>query len=126
MGADTAAEYLPRIYYVNWFRRGENGSFLWPGYGDNSRVLAWVFDRCNGNAQAVDTPIGRQPIPGSLNTDGLTLASGELEELLRVDVNAWIQELPLIEKDQAIFGERLPSGLTDQRHALEVRLAEST
>jgi phosphoenolpyruvate carboxykinase (GTP) len=125
MGAGTTADRLPRIYYVNWFRRGENGSFLWPGYGDNSRVLAWIFDRCDGTAEAVDTPIGRQPKPGSFPTEGLSLTSGDLEELLRVDVDAWARELPLIEKDQITFAGRLPSGLRDQRQALEARLAES-
>ena len=116
-----------RIFYVNWFRRGRaTARFLWPGYGDNSRVLAWIFDRCNGTAEAIDTPIGRQPTLEALNTDGLTLGPNGLNELLRVDVDAWARELPLIEQDQAVFGERLPSGLRLQRQALEARLEAST
>ncbi len=126
VGGGTTANRLPRIFCVNWFRRGEDGSFLWPGYGDNSRVLAWIFERCTGTADSIDTPIGRQPAPGTLNTDGLSLNPGALEELLRVDVDAWRKEIPQITEDQSVFGERLPAALLEQRRALEARLASST
>jgi phosphoenolpyruvate carboxykinase (GTP) len=122
VGGGTTPDRLPRIFYVNWFRRGEDGSFLWPGYGDNARVLAWIFERCNGTAESIDTPIGRQPAPGTLNIDGLALNPGDLEELLRIDVDAWRSEIPLIQEDQSIFGERLPAALLEQRRALEARL----
>ncbi|MBF6557816.1 MAG: phosphoenolpyruvate carboxykinase (GTP) [Acidimicrobiales bacterium] len=126
IGGGTTPDRLPRIFYVNWFRRGEDGSFLWPGYGDNSRVLAWIFERCTGTAESIDTPIGRQPGPRTLNTDGLSLNPGALEELLRVDVDAWRKEIPQIAEDQSVFGERLPAALLEQRRALEARLASST
>jgi phosphoenolpyruvate carboxykinase (GTP) len=125
IGGGTTADRLPRIFYVNWFRRGEDGSFLWPGYGDNARVLAWIFERCNGTAEAIDTPIGRQPTPGSLNTDGLAFNPDDLVELLQIDVDAWREEIPLIQEDQSMFGERLPAALLDQRRALEARLESS-
>ena len=126
MGNGSTPERLPKIFYVNWFRRGEDGSFLWPGYGENSRVLAWIFERCDGTATAIDSAIGRQPTSGSLITDGLTLSAGDLAELLRVDPDAWAREIPLIEQDQAVFGDRLPDGLRDQRLALKKRLGAST
>jgi phosphoenolpyruvate carboxykinase (GTP) len=121
-GADSAK--LPRIYMVNWFRRGADGSFLWPGYGENSRVLAWIFDRCEGTAAAIDTPIGRVPAPGALPLDGLDLPVDALDQLLSVDVDAWRGEAPLIEEHFAVFGDRLPDALSDELDALEKRLAE--
>src|ERR1043165_7511725 len=80
---------LPKLFFVNWFRKGADGKFLWPGYGENSRVLAWVFDRCADAAGATDTAIGRRPSPGALPTDGLDLAPGAYDELLTVDTEAW-------------------------------------
>jgi phosphoenolpyruvate carboxykinase (GTP) len=122
IGDRSTAERLPRIFYVNWFRRDENGRFLWPGYGENSRVLAWVFDRCNGTADAVDSPIGRLPTPDALNTDGLAIDSTTLEELLVGDAGAWRKEVPLIEEHFALFGDRLPDELRGQLSTLENRL----
>jgi phosphoenolpyruvate carboxykinase (GTP) len=122
MGAGTAAEGLPRVFYVNWFRRDADGAFLWPGYGENSRVLAWIFERCDGTAEATDTAIGRLPTSESLNTDGLAVSQDTLKELLRIDVDAWRQETSLINEEQAVFGQRLPVALNDQMRALEARL----
>jgi phosphoenolpyruvate carboxykinase (GTP) len=124
MGGRSEPENLPKLFYVNWFRKGADGKFLWPGYGENSRVLAWVFDRCADNAPARDTPIGRVPEPGALPLDGLQLAPGALGELLGVDADSWRTELPLIEQHYDQFGDRLPQALRDELDALDKRLAE--
>ena len=113
---------LPRAFYVNWFRKDESGSFLWPGFGENSRVLAWIFRRLDGEADAVDTPIGRVPAPGALDTDGLEISAEDVEVLLSVDPEDWKNELPSIHEYYATFGERLPQALRDQLAALEQRL----
>ena len=113
---------LPKIFYVNWFRTDENGKFLWPGYGDNSRVLKWVFERCDGKVDAVDTPIGRLPAPGDLDTRGLNLPQNKLEKLLSVDVDGWLAEIPLIREHFAKFGSHLPEGLKKEVDDLESRL----
>lgn len=122
VGAATDPSKLPKIYYVNWFRRDAQGKFLWPGYGENSRVLKWVFERVNGTADAVDTPIGRVPAPGSLDVSGLDLPGAELEELLKVDLEGWIAEAPLIKQHFDTFGARLPQALRDELDRLNQRL----
>jgi len=124
IGESADAAKLPRLFYVNWFRKGADGKFLWPGYGENSRVLAWVFDRCGDDAGAVDTAIGRLPTAQALPTDGLSLAPGTLDELLSVDRDDWRAELPLIEEHYAMFGDHLPVALHDELDALGKRLAE--
>jgi phosphoenolpyruvate carboxykinase (GTP) len=121
IGAKGGAK-LPKIYYVNWFRQDENGKFLWPGYGENSRVLKWVFERCNGTADAVETPIGRLPRPSDLDLDGLNLAPGAIEKLLAVDVEGWWNEVPLVREHFAKFGSHLPKELNDEVNGLEQRL----
>lgn len=113
---------LPRLYWVNWFRKGDDGSFLWPGYGDNSRVLKWVLGRLDGNAPAAETAIGLVPTPDALDTGGLQITEDTLVRLLSVDEDAWKQELPLIAEHFAKFGERLPKELQEQFEQLEVRL----
>ncbi len=125
VGAATEAEKLPKIFYVNWFRKSAQGKFLWPGYGENSRVLAWIFDRCEGADVAIDTPIGRLPKAGALTTDGLGLSADVLENLLSVDVEAWQAEIPLIAAHFAAFAAALPSELDAQLAALEARLAKA-
>jgi len=122
IGAKGDTAKLPRIYHVNWFRKGADGKFLWPGYGENSRVLKWVFERVTGTAEAVDTPIGRLPAAGALDVSGLNIAPGALEELLKVDVEGWLTELPQVREHYARFGTRLPEGLQDELKALENRL----
>jgi phosphoenolpyruvate carboxykinase (GTP) len=124
IGTRTDADKLPRIFYVNWFRKGADGKFLWPGYGDNSRVLAWVHDRVSGRGAAVDTQIGRLPAPGSIHTAGVDVTAEALVELLAVDVEAWRAEVPLIEEHYAQFGDRLPAALHEQLDQLDKRLSE--
>ena len=114
---------LPKIFYVNWFRKDEDGSFLWPGFGENSRVLAWVFHRCDDQAEAEETPIGHVPARDALDTDGLDVGEAEMEQLLRVDPAELKQELPAIHQHFARFGDRLPKQLRAQLKALEERLA---
>jgi phosphoenolpyruvate carboxykinase (GTP) len=116
---------LPRIFYVNWFRTDENGAFLWPGYGENSRVLKWVFERCDGKVHAVDTPIGRLPEPADLDTKGLDLPAANIAKLLSVDIDGWLAEVPLIREHFAKFGSHLPEGLNREVADLEDRLRKA-
>ncbi len=122
VGAAADQKKLPRIYYVNWFRKGGDGKYLWPGYGDNSRVLKWIFERVEGTAKALDTPIGRVPAPGALDMGGLRIPDAGMAELLKVDVEGWIAELPSIKQHFEKFGARLPQGLKEELAALERRL----
>jgi phosphoenolpyruvate carboxykinase (GTP) len=119
---EKGGEGLPRIFYVNWFRKDEDGKFLWPGFGENSRVLEWVFRRCDDAVEADETPIGLVPAKGALNLDGLEIAPERLEELLRVDPEEWKAQLPQVQEHYAQFGESLPAGLRAQLDALEERL----
>jgi len=116
---------LPKIFYVNWFRTDENGKFLWPGYGENSRVLRWIFERCDGKVHAVDTPIGRLPEPVDLDTKGLDLPAANVAKLLNVDVDGWLAEVPLIREHFAKFGSHLPEGLNREVADLEDRLKKA-
>jgi phosphoenolpyruvate carboxykinase (GTP) len=113
---------LPKIFYVNWFRTGDNEKFLWPGYGENSRVLKWIFERCDGKVHAVDTPIGRLPGPADLDTKGLDLPAADIAKLLGVDVEGWLAEIPSIREHFAKFGSHLPKGLNREVDELEERL----
>jgi phosphoenolpyruvate carboxykinase (GTP) len=122
IGAQADPARLPRIFYVNWFRKDREGRYLWPGYGDNVRVLKWIFERVAGTGQAVDTPIGRLPAPGALELRGLSLPEADLARLLEVDVEGWIAELSVIRKHYEKFGSRLPRGLQEELAALERRL----
>jgi phosphoenolpyruvate carboxykinase (GTP) len=122
IGARADADKLPKIFGVNWFRKDDDGRFLWPGFGDNSRVLAWVFERCAGTADADDTAIGRVPAPDALNTDGLSLSPEALAALLEVDPAEWRAQLPQMREHYARFGERLPEELRRQLEELEFRL----
>ena len=116
---------LPKIFYVNWFRKNEAGKFIWPGFGENSRVLKWVFERCNGSADAIDTPIGKMPTLDGIDFNGLEMNEADKANLLRVDVEGWLQELPGIEEYYDSFGNHLPEELRQQIKALKKRL-EST
>ena len=113
---------LPRIFYVNWFRKDDEGKFLWPGFGENSRVLEWVFRRCEGKAEAVETPIGLLPAEGAIDTEGLAIDAAAMRELLTVDEDLLRQQLPQLEEHLAKFGERLPAELRQQLEALKARL----
>ncbi len=119
-GADQSK--LPKIFYVNWFRKDQDGKWLWPGYGDNSRVLEWVFERVAGRGEAVDTPIGYVPAPGGIDTAGLDLSEDDMAELLRVDHGEWAAEVPLIREYYATFGDRIPDELVGAVDDLEQRL----
>jgi phosphoenolpyruvate carboxykinase (GTP) len=122
IGETADGDKLPRLFYVNWFRKDADGKFLWPGYGENSRVLAWVFERCAGRADAVETAIGRLPAADALPVDGLDLAPGAIDELLSVSDDDWRAELPLIEAHYSQFGDRLPAELRAELDALAKRL----
>jgi phosphoenolpyruvate carboxykinase (GTP) len=113
---------LPRVFYVNWFRKDADGKFLWPGFGENSRVLEWVFRRCEGTADAVETPIGLLPAEGAINTEGLSISAEAMAELLTVDTELVKQQLPQVEAHLAQFGDSLPDEITAQLRALEERL----
>ena len=118
---------LPRIFYVNWFRRDPNGKFLWPGYGENSRVLAWIFRRCEGNAEAVETAIGLLPPlgKGGINTEGLDTTREAMAELLAIDIEGWRRQLPQIHEHYAEFGDKLPAELHAQVGTLETRVHDN-
>jgi phosphoenolpyruvate carboxykinase (GTP) len=116
---------LPRIFYVNWFRKDADGKFLWPGFGENSRVLEWVFRRCEGTADAVETAIGLLPAEGAINTEGLNIDEAAMRELLSVDEDLVRQQLPQLKEHLATFGDKLPTALSRQLAELEQRLADS-
>jgi len=124
IGRSTDGAKLPKLFWVNWFRKGEDGSFLWPGFGDNSRVLKWVIERLDESADSADTAIGRVPTPESIDTDGLDLDAAAMAKILEVDNEAWRQEIPQLEAHFDHLGERLPAELRDELHELEKRLAD--
>jgi phosphoenolpyruvate carboxykinase (GTP) len=124
IGRRTGADKLPKIFYVNWFRKGSDGKFLWPGFGENSRVLEWVFNRVNGQGGAAQTPIGFVPTADDLDLDGLGLSPEATAELLNVDPDEWRAEVPTIEEHFTFLGEHLPHELRDQLEALEKRLSD--
>src|SRR4051794_9766021 len=112
IGKSTDASNLPKIFFVNWFRRDEDGRFLWPGFGENSRVLKWVFERVDGTAGAVETPIGYLPGESDLDLSGLDVSAEDLHELLSVDADGWKSAVPQIREHFAQFGDRLPAQLS--------------
>ena len=124
IGAQADPEKLPRMFWVNWFRKDADGSFLWPGFGENSRVLKWVLERIDGTAGATETPIGNVPTAADLDLSGLDLDDGDLSELLSVDAEAWAHEVALIENHFAFIGERLPQAMLTQLENLRSRLAQ--
>jgi phosphoenolpyruvate carboxykinase (GTP) len=113
---------LPRVFHVNWFRKDAEGNFLWPGFGENSRVLEWIFRRCNGEGEAVETPIGLVPAEGQINIDGLDVTADDMRELTTVDTDALRDEVPQIEEYLATYGDRLPDRVRSQLEALKQRL----
>ena len=118
-------ETLPRFYFVNWFRKDEAGKFVWPGYGENARVLKWISERLDGVAEAVDTPVGRVPSRRALDLTNLELSERALSTLLDVDAAVWVEEAGLIPEFYARFGDRTPAALWDQHAALTARLADA-
>ncbi len=119
----TEGAKLPKIFYVNWFRKDDNGKFVWPGFGDNSRVLEWVFRRCDGEGEAVETPLGLVPTKSDLDVSGLDITDEQLDFLLTVDPEAVKGEIPQVEAYLAQFGDHLPAEITAQLEALKARLA---
>ena len=117
---------LPKIFHVNWFRKDDDGRYLWPGFGENSRVLAWIVERCAGRAEATGTPIGLVPAQGALDTEGLDLSANDLAKLLAVDPAEWKAQLPQLQEHFADFGDDLPDELRAQLEALEKRLDEAS
>jgi phosphoenolpyruvate carboxykinase (GTP) len=116
---------LPKVFFVNWFRRGADGRFLWPGFGENSRVLKWIVDRVEGRANGVSTAIGTVPGAGDLDLGGLDVDEADVAEALAVDPEEWRAELPQIEEWFAFVGEKLPTSVRDEYEALKVRLTEA-
>ena len=121
----TAGASLPKIYYVNWFRKNADGKFMWPGFGENSRVLEWIFNRCNGTAEAIATPIGKLPTAEAINLDGLALSASDKRNLLGVDVAGWLAEIPLIKAYFAQYGDKLPSALHNEVASLQRQLEQA-
>ncbi|MFF9569767.1 phosphoenolpyruvate carboxykinase (GTP) [Streptomyces sp. NPDC014685] len=122
VGADKDQAKLPKIYYVNWFRKNDAGKFVWPGFGENSRVLKWIVERLDGKAEGVETPIGILPAKGALDTDGLDLSDADLDFLLDVDKEIWREEASLVPEHLNTFGDHTPKELWDEYRALVQRL----
>jgi phosphoenolpyruvate carboxykinase (GTP) len=118
----TPGAKMPKIFYVNWFRKSADGRWLWPGFGENARVLRWIFERCAGTGKAVSSPIGYLPTPDAIDVSGLNVSPADMVELLSVDKTKWLTEIPAIREHFAKFGEKLPKGLADELDALEQRL----
>ena len=125
VGAATSPEKLPRIYSVNWFRKDANGKFMWPGYGENSRVLEWIVRRLDGEADAAETAIGRVPVAGDLNVDGLEISAENLADLFAIDPTTWMAEADLTEEYYNQFGDHVPAELRSQLASLRDRLAKA-
>jgi phosphoenolpyruvate carboxykinase (GTP) len=118
----TLGAKAPKIFQVNWFRKGEDGSFLWPGFAENSRVLEWILERVDGRVPAVDTPLGWKPAEDGLNLEGVGVTRRDLEQLFEVDPQSWLAELEGTEQFFGTFGDRLPATLTTQLTDIRRRL----
>jgi phosphoenolpyruvate carboxykinase (GTP) len=119
----TERAKLPKVYFVNWFRKDATGKFLWPGYGENSRVLKWICERVEGTGQAQKTPIGNLPVPGALDLDGLNLSAEQIDQLLKVDSEGWQREMADVSANYTKFGTQLPAALNAQLAGLLKRLS---
>ncbi|NLO63313.1 MAG: phosphoenolpyruvate carboxykinase (GTP) [Clostridiaceae bacterium] len=122
IGAQTEADKLPKIFYVNWFRKDESGKWLWPGFGENSRVLKWIVERVCGTGKAMKTPIGMMPTEDAIDVDGLDVSKEDMHELLLVKKDEWLNEVESIREHYKLYGEKLPKELLHQLDALEARL----
>ena len=125
IGTKTDADKLPKIFFVNWFRKDEEGKWLWPGFGENSRVLKWVIERVLGKADAVETPIGYMPTLEAIDRDGLDVSDEDMAELLKVDKEQWMAEVASIREYYNTLGDKLPKELVKQLDAVEERLKNS-
>ena len=126
IGKNADESKMPKVFLVNWFRRGDDGRFLWPGFGENSRVLKWIVERIEGRASGTSTPIGVVPSVGDLDLNGLEIDAADVAEALAVDTDEWRAELPLIEEWFEFVGEKLPTGIKDEFDALKMRLAQQS
>ena len=122
IGEKSTEDKLPKIFYVNWFRKDQDGKWLWPGFGDNSRVLKWIFERTSGEGKSVKTPIGIMPTTDGIDLTGLNISEPEIKELLRVDREEWLREVASIREHYANYGDKLPKEMASQLEALEGRL----
>ncbi len=122
IGEATDADKLPKIFYVNWFRKDKEGHWLWPGFGENSRVLKWIFERTEGTAKAQKTPIGYMPTEDALDVNGLDVSEADMKELLKIEKDEWLAEVESIKEHYAKYGENMPKELVEQLNALEARL----
>jgi len=122
IGDQTEADKLPKIFYVNWFRKDESGKWLWPGFGENSRVLKWIVERVCGTGKAMKTPIGMMPTEDAIDVDGLDVSKEDMHELLLVKKDEWLNEVESIREHYKLYGEKLPKELLHQLDALEARL----
>ena len=116
------AAHAPKIFHVNWFRTDKDGNFIWPGFGDNFRVLLWILDRCAGKADAVDSAIGYLPKPEDIDTEGLDISTDTMKDLLTVDTESWLADLDSIKAFYAKIGDTMPKGLLDELATLEANL----
>ncbi|MBU0678694.1 MAG: phosphoenolpyruvate carboxykinase (GTP) [Verrucomicrobia bacterium] len=119
---EKGGDKMPKVFYVNWFRKNTNGKWLWPGFGENSRVLKYIFERCNGTAEAREGPIGLMPADGALDLSGLDIPAEDMAELMKVDTAEWKAVVDAIREHFAKFGDKLPAELNDELNALEARL----
>ena len=122
LGKKHASSQLPRIYFVNWFKKGINGEYLWPGFGENSRVLKWIFERTSGNPHAVSTPIGLLPKEGAIDIQGLQIAPDAMKQLFDVDSSDWLEEVEKIGLYFTLFGQHMPVELQAELNNLKQRL----
>jgi phosphoenolpyruvate carboxykinase (GTP) len=125
IGTKSPSEKMPKFFYVNWFRKSDDGKWLWPGYGDNSRVIKWIYERVSGEGRAVETPIGYMPPADAIDLTGLSLPPSNMHELLKVDPIEWRHELKGIKEHYAKFGDRLPAALRKELGALDSRLQKT-
>jgi phosphoenolpyruvate carboxykinase (GTP) len=125
MAKRTDRSKLPKIFFVNWFRKSPEGKWLWPGFGENSRVLKWVCERVEGTGKSVETPIGHLPAPGALDLSGLNMTAENVTQLLEVDLAGWKAEIEDIAANYAKFGDRLPAALTAQLEQLRARITKA-
>jgi phosphoenolpyruvate carboxykinase (GTP) len=121
-GLRASSATLPKVFFVNWFRKTADGKWLWPGYGENSRVLKWVCERIEGRGKAVETPIGILPTPDAIEVAGTSVSAADMRELLRVDTEGWRREIASIEESYQPYGARLPFALRAELEALKARL----
>ena len=125
LNMEASIPNAPKIFHVNWFRTDDEGNFIWPGFGDNMRVLLWILDRCEGKVDAVETPIGFVPKAEDIDIDGLDgITVDTIRELLTVDNKSWLEDIANIKEFYSLVGDRVPAELYEELSALEARLSK--